>query len=226
MEGGRHRPPGELPLPRSVTDLRALALLVTGLAVANLARTGVVPGRWHLPFNLAILVFVVAVALVAELSPADLGLSRSALPAGLRLGGMAFGLVTLAVAAAGAAGALSDDRVDVTLGQMLLRVLVVIPLATVIMEELAFRGALHALLLRTGGPRWAWVGGAVLFGLWHVFPAWRSATGLTAAATMVATTVAGAVFLWLRVRSGSLLAPALAHLATNSVTFALAWLWR
>jgi membrane protease YdiL (CAAX protease family) len=43
------------------------------------------------------------------------------------------------------------------------------------------------------------------------------------AATVVVTTAAGVGLAWLRVRSDSLLAPMLAHLATNSVTFALAW---
>lgn len=41
--------------------------------------------------------------------------------------------------------------------------------------------------------------------------------------TFLATTAAGVGFEWLRRRSGSLAAPALAHLATNSVTFAVAW---
>jgi uncharacterized protein len=36
--------------------------------------------------------------------------------------------------------------------------------------------------------------------------------------------VAGVGFCWLRLRSGSLLAPALAHLATNVVALTLAWL--
>jgi len=78
----------------------------------------------------------------------------------------------------------------------------------------------------------------VLFGLWHVAPAIASADdnaaladvasasgGLaaTVVATVVTTTVAGFALCWLRLRSRSLLAPALAHVATNSVAFAVAW---
>ena len=37
--------------------------------------------------------------------------------------------------------------------------------------------------------------------------------------------VAGAVFAYLRLRSGSLLAPALAHLATNDISFVVGWLF-
>lgn len=60
---------------------------------------------------------------------------------------------------------------------------------------------------------------AVLFGFWHVpgviagaDDADDVATVVSAAAgTVVATTVAGLVFIWLRRRSDSLLAPMLAH---------------
>lgn len=214
----------------------ALAVLIAGLTVANVARSALVPGAWHLAFNLGIGLFAVSVAVAAGLGTADLGLHRSTLGAGLRLGGAAFALVTVVVLLLGLAGGLSGDRGGVSTGSMLVRVLVVIPLGTVLVEELAFRGTLHALLDRVGGPRWTWVAGALLFGLWHVFPAWRGGsvdTDLaevgrvaTTAATLAATTVAGVIFVWLRVRSDSLVAPVLAHLATNSVTFALAWLLR
>lgn len=214
----------------------ALVLLVGGLAVANVARSAVVPGGWHLVFNLGIGLFTVLVAVAAGLDAAELGLSPTTVGAGLRWGGAATAVVTVVVVGLGVAGALTDDRADVSLGSMLVRALVVIPLGTVLVEELAFRGVLHALLTRVGGAGWAWVGGAVLFGLWHVFPAWRGGgveTDLaevgrlaTTAGTLAATTAAGVAFVWLRVRSDSLAAPVLAHLATNSVTFAVAWLLR
>jgi membrane protease YdiL (CAAX protease family) len=40
---------------------------------------------------------------------------------------------------------------------------------------------------------------------------------------VLATFVAGLVFSWLRLRSGSLVAPVLAHLGTNAITFVVAW---
>ena len=43
------------------------------------------------------------------------------------------------------------------------------------------------------------------------------------ARVQAAHVVAGVGFGWLRVKSGSLLAPVLAHIATNSLTFAIAW---
>ncbi|MFT3852681.1 MAG: CPBP family intramembrane metalloprotease [Ilumatobacteraceae bacterium] len=119
---------------------------------------------------------------------------------------------------------------------MLWRTLVAIPFGTVLIEELAFRGAMHSLLRRLVSLPWAFVIGAVLFGLWHVVPAWRSGGGASGSVevgrlagvlgTFAATTVAGVMLIWLRVRSRSLIAPAMAHLATNSVTFAVAWATR
>lgn len=201
------------------------------LAVANVARSALVPGDWHFVFNVSIGVVAGVIAIAARLSSAELGLDRRHLPAGLRLGSAAFALTSAVVLAAGLTGVVSDDSTDVSLREMLLRTLVVIPLATVLVEELAFRGVLHGLLRRLTSPNRTMVLGAVLFGLWHVFPTWRggAAGGLeatravAAAGTFAATTVAGFAFVWLRARSGSLVAPVLLHLATNSVTFAVVW---
>lgn len=46
--------------------------------------------------------------------------------------------------------------------------MVMIPLQTVIPEELAFRGVLHGALNRAWGFRGVAVAGSVLFGLWHI----------------------------------------------------------
>jgi membrane protease YdiL (CAAX protease family) len=48
---------------------------------------------------------------------------------------------------------------------------------------------------------------------------------LVVAGNVLSTAVAGAVFAWLRLRSGSLLAPALAHLGTNDISFGVGWLF-
>lgn len=208
----------------------AAVLLVAGLAAANVARSTAVPAGWHLAWNVTVAAVAVGVAVAAGLDRAALGLAAEDVPAGLRLGGLAFGAVTIVVVLAAlvpaSRGWFDDQRVTVDLGAMLVRVLIVIPLGTVLAEELVFRGSLHGLLTRAWGPTPALVLGAVLFGLWHVVPAWRAADGsapLAAAGTFVATALAGLAFVWLRQRSGSVLAPMLAHLATNSVVFAVAW---
>lgn len=211
----------------------ALAAVLLVLVVANVARSTVVPSGLHLGFNLATAGLVAAIGAWAQLSRAELGLEPSTLGAGLRFGLAVFGIVLAAIAVAAvvpaARGAFEDDRAQVDAATMALRVLVVIPLGTVLVEELIFRGVLHGLLVRLTTATGALVVGAVVFGLWHVFPAWRGADGATlarlgvAGGTLVATTAAGAGFIWLRTRSDSLAAPALAHLATNSLAYAAAW---
>ena len=81
-----------------------------------------------------------------------------------------------------------------------MRVLVGLPLLTVIPEELAFRGVTWALLRRAGGTRVATLGSSALFGLWHVLaalgggPANETAAGaLGEGAVGVAARVAGTV---------------------------------
>ncbi len=211
----------------------ALGAVVAVLVVANVARSTVVPGGVHLAFNLATAAVVAAIGAWAHLSRVELGLDRASIGAGLRLGLVVFGIVLAAIAVAAvvpaARGLFEDDRARVDAATMALRVLVVIPLGTVLVEELIFRGVLHGLLTRLTTATGALLLGAVVFGLWHVFPAWRGADGTSlerlgvAAGTLAATTAAGVGFIWLRTRSGSLVAPALAHLATNSLAYAAAW---
>lgn len=212
----------------------ALGAVLALLVVANVARSTVVPSGVHLPFNLATAAAVVAIGAWAQLSRVELGLDGRALGAGLRLGLLAFVVVSAVLAVAAlvpaARGAFDDDRARVDAATMAGRALVLIPLGTVLVEELIFRGVVHGLLTRLTTATGALAVGAVVFGLWHVFPAWRAADGTTlhrlgvAVGTLAATTVAGAMFVWLRARSGSLVAPALAHLATNSVAYVAAWL--
>lgn len=148
---------------------------------------------------------------------APLGLRPPAAGAGLRLGAAA------AVAAvAGIAGSTALPRVrhamaDRELPRHPWRWLALeIPLGTVWSEETAFRGALAALGTAAFGPRGGRQLQAVAFGLSHV-PAARAARASPAATagTVLVTGLAGWAFGLLAERSGSLIAPVLAHLAVN-----------
>jgi membrane protease YdiL (CAAX protease family) len=192
--------------------------------------------------NLLMAAALAGVCGYTTLTAPELGTERARLGSGLRFGVGAFVVVLAVLVAAtfvpGLSVLLDDDRVDVGAGAMLAHTLVVIPLGTVVLEELAFRGLLLGLLRRVTTTGRAVAVDSVLFGLWHVAPAIASSgdnaaladvasspSGLaaTVVATVVGTTAAGAVFCWLRLRSGSIVAPAVAHLATNSVAFAVAW---
>ncbi|MCA1004820.1 CPBP family intramembrane metalloprotease [Rhodococcus hoagii] len=88
-----------------------------------------------------------------------------------------------------------------------------IPFGTVITEELLFRGVLTALTDRAWPAPAATTVRAAAFGLWHVHPAHVADDSVPG--TVAFTASASLVFDWLRARSGSLLAPALLHLAVN-----------
>lgn len=88
-----------------------------------------------------------------------------------------------------------------------------IPVGTVWAEEAAFRAALATAASGGFGQSGGRVLQAIAFGLFHIADA-RS-TGEPVLPTVLVTGVAGWVFGWLAERSGSLVAPMLAHLAIN-----------
>ncbi len=153
------------------------------------------------------------------------------------------------VLAAGAAhpltrGAFRDARYHLSWGDALLTAFVLIPLGTVLFEEVAFRGVLWGLLRRWRGTWTATIVSSVLFGLWHVLPSLGLATdneaiggtvgrgtsgqAVSVLGTVLFTGLAGVVFCELRRRSGSLLAPAGLHWAANGLgvlAAASVWAW-
>jgi len=109
------------------------------------------------------------------------------------------------------------------------QIFVRIPVFTALIEEAFFRGLLHAALMALYPVEVAIWLGAGLFGLWHIGPGLdqaqagektRRAGALHTVATVVATTVAGAFFVWLRIETGSIWAPVAVHSAIN-MTMAL-----
>jgi membrane protease YdiL (CAAX protease family) len=145
----------------------------------------------------------------------------------------------LVVAATGATrNLLLDDRIeDLSLGGAAFAAFVRVPLGTVLLEEIAFRGVLIAQLRARASKVVAVGTSAVLFGLWHVLPSLGlssvnpvadGAVGdlpsvVTVVGSVVFTAIAGVWFWWLRDRSGSLLAPMLAHWSTNGLGYLFAW---
>ena len=129
-----------------------------------------------------------------------------------------------------------------TVSGALVASMIVIPLQTVIPEELAFRGVLHGALNRAWGFRGVALAGSLLFGLWHIATSLGLTSsnvgfthlfgggivGMLAGVTLavVATGAAGFVFTWLRRRSGSLIAPIALHWSLNGLgALAAALVW-
>lgn len=217
---------------------RALALtapLVLFLGAWNNVVVPRLPGSpgSYVVANVAATGSLLLAARAAGIPWAELGLDRRRLGAGLRWGG-----VCSAVVAAGCAAGLAlpavrplfaDDRVaGADGGEIAYQVLVRIPLGTVLWEEIAFRGVLHAALARLLPLRAAVAVSAVVFGFWHIRPTSSAVAandladgpvgrGLIVLLGCLVTAGAGVLFTWLRTRSGSLLAPVLLHLATNTL---------
>ncbi|MDI6100332.1 type II CAAX endopeptidase family protein [Actinoplanes sp. NEAU-A12] len=220
---------------------RRRLLLVLGAVVAILAAVNVAnrfgpPGTGLVAGPLVALILVL-LGRRAGLTWHDLGLSRRTLLPGLKY---AVGAV-LAVGVVYAIGAVipftrpafEDVRYHLHLSAALMTAFVVVPLGTVLLEEVAFRGVLLGLVNRHRGAVWASITSSVLFGLWHILPSLRlndanravgDAVGTGAGGQALAVTgavaftaVAGLLLCELRRRSGSLLAAAALHWATNGL---------
>jgi membrane protease YdiL (CAAX protease family) len=219
-----------------VTTSAALVVVLVSLVVVNVW-VHVGPRRAHLVTGPLGAVALLAVARVAGLSWASLGLSVSQLLPGLAYGALAAGAIAL-VYVVGMALPLTrraflDTRYQIPMRAAVLMSLVTIPLATVVFEEVAFRSVLWGLLEADHGTAVATALTSALFGLWHVLPA-LDVTGtstaisdggrpprrrvlLTILGTVLFTALAGVVFAELRRRSDSLVAPVLLHWATNGL---------
>jgi uncharacterized protein len=220
---------------------RCFVLTVGVLVLFTVARSLGLLG----PLPVAVGLLVAALVLIAWSSGAtrdDLGFCRADMGAGVRYGAGAFGVVLLILLAAAVVpvtnGFLHDSRAHIDGGRLLYEVGVPILLLTAIPEELAFRGVLLGSGLRLWGPWRASLITSALFGLWHIAPTLHTMSDnhvfrgeaasvagqvLLVLGSIVVTFVAGLAFCWLRLRSRSLIAPVMAHVATNGLALTVAW---
>jgi membrane protease YdiL (CAAX protease family) len=215
---------------RRLPDRAATGVVVVSLVGSNLSQHVLHAAWWVRPVEAAALV---GFARLNGLTWAQLGLGRERMRSGACWG---LGAVTV-VAVVYTAGALlpatrpafQDSRYDLPLPGALSSALIVIPLGTVLPEELAFRSVLWGMLARSSRPWQVLATTSLLFGFWHVLPAVHlgaSNDGVAAVSgndvlvvvgTVALTTVGGLIFGELRRRSGSVLASAGAHWATNAL---------
>jgi uncharacterized protein len=232
-------------LPRERVDW-AIAIVITFLVVANVVDVRV--GHASLVLGPVGAAALLALARWAGLGWRELGLGQGTWRRGLLWALVAIGAVAV-VFAVGALlpltrSAFRDTRYDFGWGHALLTAFALIPLGTVVFEEVAFRGVLWGLLRRRHGTWVATSVSSVLFGLWHVLPSLglaasdqalgstvgRGTSGQTVSVlgTVLFTGLAGVVFWERRRHSGSLLAPAGLHWATNGLGVLVAaaiWAW-
>jgi membrane protease YdiL (CAAX protease family) len=212
-----------------------IAVVVVVLAITNLVAHFTTPWAGIATVPAAAVGLLVLVR-SRGLGWSELGLSREHWKAGAGYALAAVAVVTTVVAI----GALLPwtrpmfmNNNYATVSGALIASMIIIPLQTVIPEEVAFRGVLHGALNRAWGFRGVAAAGSLLFGLWHI----ATSLGLTSSnvgftrifgggvvgtmagvvLAVAATGVAGFVFTWLRRRSGSLIAPIALHWSLNGM---------
>lgn len=218
----------------------ALAAIIALLAAANALNNRYAPTTY--PVNSVLATGVVLLAFRAGGgTAADLGLDRASLSRGARWAlvlAAAVAVVYAAAAAHPATDTFFHDRRVAGLGggELAYAALIRVPLGTVLLEEVAFRGVIWGLGRRMWGTWPATAVSAVLFGLWHILPArhiqsWNPAVNEMVASPLLATiaalglvTLAGVALCEVRRRTGSLLPAAGLHWATNGLGFVVAYL--
>ncbi|RYV51326.1 CPBP family intramembrane glutamic endopeptidase [Pengzhenrongella frigida] len=219
---------------------RRPAMIATGVVVAalvgvNLAQHVLGGAVWLGPVGAAaLLVF----ARLSGLSWSQLGLHRDRLRSGARWGLGAIALVAvvylIGVVLPLTRTAFLDARYHLGVPGALVSAFVLIPVSTILLEEVAFRSVLWGMLARHAKMSRVLLTSSALFGLWHILPSLHFAssnrgvgdamrgTGTAAGVLVIVgivafTALGGVVAGELRRRSGSVLASAGMHWATNSL---------
>jgi membrane protease YdiL (CAAX protease family) len=210
------------------------------LTVANVMSNRILPTWTYIPWNVLVAVAIVVIAR-REVSMREMGFSDWA--RGAKWGFTLFGLTLLVLLVAVNLPAFhdlyDDRRTGATVPLLLYHTLIRIPLGTVLLEETAFRAVLPAVFAVRWGVVRACVAASLLFGVWHVLPALGlvdinpvtaqvfgdGGAGRLVAVTfaVVGTAFAGMWWCWVRYRSLSILSTMIAHVATNSIAYTIAW---
>lgn len=203
----------------------AVALAVTVLVMVCV-RVGMrlLPQRAHPAAGPVAAIALLLIGRASGLSWAELGLGGGdALVKGLRYAGAAAALVAVAYGIGllipATRRAFLDSRYRLGAGAALYTALVAVPLATVVFEEVAFRGVLWGLIAHDRNALWATVVSSALFGLWHVAPGRDPGRRplLRTLGTVAFTALAGLVLAGLRQAGGGLPAPIGLHWAANGL---------
>lgn len=201
------------------------------LVVHNVLVHRVLPPRLHPLAGVATTGVLFGLSRAAGATVRELGLEADTLRRGIRVGSIAAVAVGTGITAAmslpagrrhfarGAPGTSSKRR-------MAYDTVIRIPWMTAAFEEMAFRGVLFGLLEHRFSRPVALAGSTAAFAAWHVLPAFPGSGGvqdtwdaphpvLAVIGSVAVTGAAGLAFGLLRSQTGSVLAPFLAHSATN-----------
>lgn len=177
---------------------------------------------------------IVSIAMLANLDWASVGLSKDNI-----LKGFIFALPFIAVVIIGAITVFllnpevfKDERYNQSSRLVLYTIFITLPLFTVLLEEIAFRGVLFGTLQTIVSQNYAVIVSSLSFGVWHVFSASAVSTTsipesvpkiLIILGIILATTLAGIFLAWARIKSESLVAPILIHWTINATGVILSY---
>lgn len=206
-----------------------------GILAYSAALNSVIPESLHVPANLATAGLLTWFAWKSGATRSDMGMAHDDVREGLSMGlktVLPIAVVVVGgIAIPGTRGLFTGEELaQGSTAHALYEILVRIPFGTAIPEEIIFRGALLGLLLRRHSPWKSATVSSLLFGVWHVLPTLDTlrngdagevvhrsflGRGGAVATTVALTAAAGMGFSWLRYRSRSVVAPAIAHIAVN-----------
>ena len=191
--------------------------------------------RLYLPLNLAVLGLVIFLARRGGFTWLSLGLSPRRLRRSLTWG-VVIGvtlpaplfLAPLLPESLTGRGDFLGDSDAVSAAHLAYLTAVRYPLGTALFEEGVFRGVLFGVWASTAGTRAAMIASSAAFGLWHVVPmlellrggepfASPVLLGLGVFGGVVATFVGGLFFSWIRVSTGGVYGPVVAHWLINAL---------
>ncbi|MCF6473948.1 CPBP family intramembrane metalloprotease [Nonomuraea sp. MG754425] len=218
--------------------LRSIAVLTA----ANILNNKIAPRLGPLT-SAAATAALVAMARRSGVSWEELGFEhgRRGAVAGGALAAAVAGVYTVGIALPRTRPLFHDERaLSLSRARVLEEALLQVPVGTVLLEEVGFRGALYAMVRRRRGTVAATAVSSTLFGLWHILPSIDMAranpalgaltagespghldTARVVVGSVVSTAAAGVLFCELR-RHRGLLTPAMLHLATNSLGYLFA----
>lgn len=207
----------------------AIAALVL---YANVIVNEVLGPPWYVPFNVGVLGVALLLARRAGTTWISMGMRvthvRRGIAVGAIIAAVIVALLVVAVVIPPARDAFRDQRiVEGSIGLSLYHAVLRVPLGTALYEEVLFRGIIFGMLARRGSALTAAVWSSVLFGIWHILPAidaietnpigdalggsWEPVV-----VAVVSTFVTGLLLVWIRLYAGSIVAPILVHVASNS----------
>lgn len=225
--------------------LWALAAAILLLTISNIMANRIIPHWGYVPWNLTVAGVLLYISSRGGAGPVAIGLGIRHWHRPVGVGLLLFGSTALVFALGMIVPATHDAFLDTRIGDaslpaMLFAVLVEIPLGTVVLEEIAFRGVLPALMGGAPAIRWQWgpvLGASFLFGLWHILPSMgignaNAAVGetigtnpwVTTTAAVLSMTVAGVLMCVMARLGKGIKTTMLLHWATNSLGFFAAWL--